>query len=139
MKVKALIDLLQKFSPDADVRVGISWPDRVTETYDRITVTTYESGPVLNAAMDFKGLRVFVGCEFRETVKERSGPAIDLGDYPSVEIAAKVRDFYVINKKLGESLNYPDFDYDHWIPPRTTSGEYNRHIAEILREKLMRD
>jgi hypothetical protein len=45
----------------------------------------------------------------------------------------------VIHRGLDESLNYPDFDYEHWIPPRTTVGEYNPVIAEILREKLLRD
>ena len=35
--------------------------------------------------------------------------------------------------------SYPDADYERWIPPRTTSGEYNDHIAAILREKLLKD
>ena len=139
MKVKELIGLLERFSPEADVRVGISWPDRVTETYDRITVGDSSGGPVLNAAMDFRGLRVLVGCTFQESVKPSRGGAVDLGQYDSVEVAAKVRDFYVINKRLQEPLNFPDFDYEHWIPPRMTSGEYNPQIAAILREKLMRD
>ncbi len=32
-----------------------------------------------------------------------------------------------------------DFDYDAWIPPRMVSGEYNEHIARILRDKLLRE
>jgi hypothetical protein len=52
---------------------------------------------------------------------------------------ARVRDFYIIHRELDETLNYPDFDYDDWLPPRTVSGEYNEHIARILREKLLQD
>ena len=44
---------------------------------------------------------------------------------------------YVINKGLDEALNFPGFDYDKWIPPRTAAGDYNEHIAEILKKKLM--
>ena len=62
-----------------------------------------------------------------------------LGNYESSEIAARVRDFYVVHHKIDEPLNFPDFDYDRWIPPKTTSGEYNEHIAAILREKLLRE
>jgi len=36
-------------------------------------------------------------------------------------------------------LNFPDFNYGKVDSSRTRSGEYNEHIAEILREKLLRD
>ena len=51
----------------------------------------------------------------------------------------RVRDFYVVSKGLDEPLNFPDFDYEDWIPPRTKSGKYNEHVAEILKEKLLRE
>ena len=90
MNVKQLVRLLEEFPPDAEVRVGISWPDRVTETYERVVVGDYGGGPILTAAMDFKGLRVYVGCTLEHTVAERRGTTIDLGQYESVEVAAKV-------------------------------------------------
>ena len=62
-----------------------------------------------------------------------------LGNYESSEVAAHVRDFYVFHHKIDEPLNFPDFDYERWIPPKTTEGEYNEHIAAILREKLLQD
>ena len=64
---------------------------------------------------------------------------IDLGEYESPEIGAQVRDFYIFHMGVDEPLSDPDFDYESWIPPRTTSGEYNEHIARILREKLLRE
>ena len=57
-----------------------------------------------------------------------------MGQYASPEEAAKVRDFYVFHKRLGVPLNFPDVDYEKWIPPRTISGEYNPQIAAILRQ-----
>lgn len=139
MNVKELIRTLENFPQDAEVRVGISWPDRVTESYERVTVGDYGGGPMLTAALDFKGLRVYVGCTLEQSVTEKRDITIDLGQYESMEIAAKVRDFYVVHKRLNERLNYPEFDYEGWIPPRTTSGDYNPHIAAILRVKLLRE
>jgi len=139
MKVKELIDVLQKFSPEDDVRVAISWPDRVTELYERVWVGDYGGGPQINAAIDYKGLSVYVGCVLQRSVKDKPRWTIDLGQYQYAEDAARVRDFYVVNKGLDEPLNFPDFDYDKWIPPRTKSGQYNKHIAEILKEKLLRE
>ena len=139
MKVKELIDMLAKFSPDDDVRVAISWPDRVTELHERLWVGDFGAGPQINAAMDFKGISIYVGCVLQRTVKDKPQQAIDLGQYENAQDAAKVHDFYVVHKKLDEPLNFPEFDYDKWIPPRTKSGEYNEHIAEILKEKLLRD
>jgi hypothetical protein len=75
----------------------------------------------------------------QQRVKDRPQTTINLGHYQSATDAAKVRDFYIKHKGLDEPLNYPDFDYDKWIPPRMSSGEYNSYIAEILKEKLLQD
>jgi hypothetical protein len=139
MKVKDLIGVLKKFSPDALVRVGVNWPDRVTEVHENVWVGTYGTGPQINAEMDLRGVRVHVGCVLQRHVKNMPERTISLGHYHSTAEAAKVRDFYIVHKRLDEPLNFPDFDYDKWIPPRTTSGEYNEHIAEILKEKLLKD
>jgi len=139
MKVKELIDLLKSFAPEADVHVGVSWPDRVTETHEKLWVGDYGGGPQINAAMDFKGVSVYVGCVLQQRVKNMPERTISLGHYDSAEEAARVRDFYVVHKGLDEPLNFPAFDYDKWIPPRMSSGEYNEHIAEILKKKLLSD
>jgi len=139
MNVKELIDVLQNFRPDAAVRVGVTWPDRVTETHEQLWVGDYGGGPQINAEMDFKGVSVYVGCTLQRSVKDRPERVIDLGRYRTAEEAARVRDFFVVNKGIDEPLNFPDFNYDKWLPPRTESGEYNEHIAEILREKLLKD
>ncbi len=139
MRVKELIGLLNRFAPDTQVRLGVAWPDRVTETHENIWVGDYGGGPQINAAMDFKGVTIHVGCVLQRLAKDMPARTIKLGHYDTAENAAKVRDFYVVHKGLGEPLNFPDFDYDKWIPPRTSSGEYNEHIAKILREKLMKD
>lgn len=139
MKVIELIDVLRKFAPDAQVRVGVSWPDRVTEAHQRVWVGDYGDGPQINAAMDLRGLQVYVGCVLQQSTKDMPQRTIKLGHYDSAEDAAKVRDFYIVHRGLDEPLNFPDFDYEKWIPPRMSSGEYNQHIAEILREKLLRE
>jgi hypothetical protein len=137
MKVQELIDRLKAFRPDAEVRLGVRWPDRVTETYEQIVVEDNAGSPMLRAAMDLRGVRVYVGSALVESLPQQSRPALDLGQYDTPELAAKVRDFYVIHKGLGEQLNFPHFDYRRWIPPRTTSGQYNPLIADILREQLL--
>jgi len=139
MKVKELIDVLNKFSPDDNVQIGVIWPDRVTETHQTLWVGDYGGGPQINAVMDFKGVSVLVNCVLQQRVKDKPERTLDLGRYASAEIAAKVRDFYIVHHGLDEPLNFPDFDYDKWIPPRMTSGQYNEHIAKILREKLLQD
>jgi len=139
MKVRELIELLNKFEPDADVHLGVSWPDRVNETYERLWVGDYGQGPQINAAMDLKGVSVYVGCMLQQRVKDKPPRTVKLGHYENAEMAARVRDFYILHKKLDEPLNFPDFDYENWIPPRMSSGEYNQHIAEILKEKLLSD
>ncbi len=137
MKVKELLDVLRKFEPEAEVRVGVSWPDRVTETHENVFVGDYGAGPLINAAMDYKGLSVYVGCALQQRVKDRPRQTVDLGQYESTELAAKVHDFYVVHKGLDDPLNFPDFDYEKWLPPRTREGQYNEHIAAILEKKLM--
>ena len=139
MRVKELIGTLQKFSPDDEVRLAISWPDRVTELYERFWIGDYGGGPQINATVDFLGVSVYVGCLLQQTVGDRPQRTIDLGQYDNPADAAKVRDFYVVHKRIDEPLNFPEFDYEKWIPPRTKSGEYNDHIAEILKEKLLRE
>ena len=139
MKVKELIDLLSRFSPESEVHVGVNWPDRVSETHEAVWVGDYGGGPQINAAMDLRGVRVHVGCVLQYRVGDAPIQTTKLGHYDSAEDAAKVRDFYIVNKGLDEPLNFPDFDYENWIPPRMSSGEYNEQIAAILKEKLMRD
>ncbi len=139
MKVREMIDVLKKFSPDDHVRVAISWPDHVTETHDQLWVGDWGEGPQINAVMDLRGVNILVGCVLQQKVADRPQKMIDLGSYATTEEAAKVRDFYIVNKKIDEPLNFPDFDYETWIPPRTTSGDYNERIAEILKEKLLKD
>ncbi len=140
MKVKKLIDVLKRFDPEADVRLSLSLPGRVIETHQQLWVADYGGGPQINAALDFRGFHVYVGCGLEQLVREIPERLdIDLGQYDSPESAARVRDFYVYHKGLDEPLTDPDFDYEDWIPPRTTSGEYNEHIARILKEKLLSD
>ena len=119
------------------MRLCVNWPDRVAEMYERLWVGDYGGGPQINAAMDFRGVKVYVGCVLEQRMPSVPPRRIDLGQYETAEIAARVRDFYVFHRGLDEPLNFPDFDYDKWIPPRTRSGEYNRLIAEILKEKLL--
>lgn len=139
MNVKQLIDTLRNYPHDAPVRVGIAWPDRVSETHESLWVGDYGGGPQINAAMDLRGLEVFVGCTLQRQAKDRPQETIDLGQYDSAEIAGKVRDFYIHHQGLDEPLNFPEFDYEKWIPPRTRAGEYNPHIAKILENKLLSD
>ena len=144
MKTKQLIELLERFDPESDVRLCINWPGQVWEAYERLWVAESGGGPQINAAMDLRGVVVYVGCVLRQQIPSKA-PAeqprneIDLGQYESPETAARVRDFYVVHRGLDEPLNYPEDDYERWIPPRTTSGEYNEHIAAILRDKLLKE
>ncbi len=140
MKAKQLIEVLKRFDPEAEVRLCMSLPGRVIETHERIWVADYGGGPQIGAALDFRVFHVYAGCGLEQMVREV--PArfeIDLGQYETPEIAAQVRDFYVYHTGVEEPLSHPDFDYENWIPPRATSGEYNPHIARILKEKLLED
>ena len=140
MKVKQLIDVLKRFDPEADVRLCVSMPGRVIETHERIWVADYGGGPQIGAALDFRGFHVYVGCGLEQFVREiPERLEIDLGQYESPEVAARVRDFYVYHMGIDEPLAHRDFDYEDWIPPRTTSGEYNEQIARILKAKLLND
>lgn len=140
MKVSKLIELLKRFDPEADVRLCLSLPGRVIETHENVWVADYGGGPQINAALDFRGFHVYVGCGMEQMVREvPRRREFDLGQYDSPETAAKVRDFYVFHMGIEEPLTYPDFDYEDWIPPRTTSGEYNEQIATILKAKLLND
>ena len=139
MNVKQLIETLKAFPDDAPVRVGIAWPDRVSELHESLWVGDYGGGPQINAMLDYRPFTIYVGCGLEQFVSRVPEIGVDLGSYESDEIAAKVRDFYVIHRQLDEPLHYPGFDYDDWLPPRTVSGEYNEHIARILREKLLSD
>lgn len=139
MQVRQLIQLLERFPPEALVRLCISLPNRVLETHESLWVGDYGGGPQINAALDFRGFFVYVGCGLEQVVGPVPEPRLDLGQYDRPEDAAKVHDFYVVHRGLHEPLHYPDFDYENWLPPRTRSGEYNPLIAEILREKLLKE
>ncbi len=139
MTAKELIDLLKRFDPQSVVRLCINLPGRVIQTHETVWVADYGAGPQINAALDFRGFSVYVGCGLEQLVRPIPERIIELGEYDHPEEAARVHDFYAINAGLDEPLNYPDFDYEHWIPPRTKSGQYNPIIARILREKLMRE
>ena len=140
MKAQKLIELLKRFDPEADVRLCLSLPGRVIETHEKIWVADYGGGPQINAALDFRGFHVYVGCGLEQMVREiPERRHFDLGQYDTAETAAKVRDFYVFHMGIDEPLTYPDFDFEDWIPPRTTSGEYNEQIARILKAKLLND
>jgi hypothetical protein len=139
MTTKELIDLLKRFDPQSIVRLCINLPNRVIQTHETVWVGDYGSGPQINAAIDFRGFSVYVGCGLEQFVRPISERTLDLGEYASAEEAARVHDFYVVHAGLDRPLNYPGFDYENWIPPRTKSGQYNPIIARILREKLMRE
>ena len=153
MRVKELVELLKRFDPEADVHLAVTLPGRVAVTHDNVWVADYGGGPLLNMALDFKPFQVYVGCGLEQLMtrvppdpfdptRGRAGRALavpDLGEYESDEVAAKVLDFFNYHRRPGEPLTYPDFDYASWIAPRTTSGEYNSHIAAILSEKLLKD
>ena len=140
MKVKQLIQILERFDPDGNVQVGTNLPNGVCETHEQLWVGDHGTGPQINIGRDFGVFQIYVGCGLKQMVavppQRRS---IDLGRYDSRADAARVRDFFVINEHLHEPLTFPDFDYERWIPPRTTSGEYNPLIAKILREKLLKE
>ena len=137
MRVKNLIDLLKRFDSEAEIRVAVGWSGRVVETYQQLWIGDYCGGPQLIVTPEFRGSCVYAGCGLDQLVTEI--PAVDLGRYATREETAKVRDYFVLNQGLKERLQFPDFDYEHWIPPRTVTGEYNEHIAKILREKLLKD
>ena len=138
MKVKQLIDALKEFDPESDVRVCVNLPGQVSELYDQMYLGVYEGRPILNTALDLRGSAVYVGFVLQDRVNRVHKQRVDLGRYTTEEDAARVHDFYVVHKEIsGEPLNFPDFDYDKWIPPRTVSGEYNEQIAEILKRKLL--
>lgn len=138
MKVKQLVDVLKRFDPEAEVRLCMSLPGRVIETHEKIWVADYGGGPQIGAALDFRGFHVYVGCGLEQFVREIPDRfEIDLGQYDSPETAAKVRDFYIYHMGIDEPLADPDFDYEDWIPPRTTSGEYNEQVARILKARLL--
>lgn len=137
MRVRNLIDLLKRFDSEAEVHVAVGWNGRMVETYDQVWIGDYGGGPGLIVTPEPQGSCIYVGCGLDHLV--RGLPTLDLGRYATQEDTAKVRDYYVLNQGLKERLSFPEFDYEHWIPPRTVTGEYNQHIARILREKLLRE
>lgn len=150
MQVKQLMELLERFDPESEVHLSVSLPGRVIATHENVWVGDYGGGPQINAALDFRQFCVYVGCgieqfvtnvpdRFVRAVPQALGAPPDLGDYEDEETAAKVRDFYIYHEGLAEPLGDPEFDYENWIPPRTNSGDYNEHVARILRERLMKD
>jgi hypothetical protein len=140
MTVQELIDALKGLPAGAPVKLGVAWPEGITEMYENLWVAESTGSAQIMASMDWRGVHVHVGCAMARPVrKPPPQPQLHLGHYDSPETAARVRDFYVVHKGLDEPLNFPDFDYQDWIPPRTTEGEYNEHIAKILEEKLLDD
>ena len=139
MIVRELIRLLERFDPQAQVRLCVSTPGRVVETHEQLWVGDYGGGPQISTAGDIRQFSVYAGCGLEQFVGNVPQAGIDLGRYDTAEATAKVHDFYVIHRRLHEPLVYPDFDYEHWIPPRTTTGDYNPTIAKILSERLLRD
>jgi hypothetical protein len=137
MRVKSLIDLLQRFDAEAEVRLSVHHGGRVIEIYHQVLLGDYGGGPQLIALPEFRGSCVYAGCGLEQLLMEVQ--PLDLGRYATPEEAAKVRDYFVVSQGLKERLHFPEFDYEHWIPPRTVSGEYNEQIARILREKLLKD
>ena len=140
MNVQKLIEILKKFDPDAPVRLGFNHPGGVLETHEQLWVGDTGDGPQINAAIDLRGVQIYVGCSVPPR-PSRSGHTkeIHLGRYESAEMAARVRDFYLYHQKIDEPLNFPEFDYEKWIPPRTIDGQYHPRIAEILKEKLLKE
>ena len=137
MRVGNLIDLLKRFDSEAQVRLAVGWSGRVIETFDQVSVADSGNGPALIVRPESRSSCVYAGCGMEQLV--HGIPELDLGRYATQEETAKVRDYYVLSQGLKERLSFPDFDYEHWIPPRTVSGEYNPHIAKILREKLLKE
>jgi len=63
----------------------------VAETYDRIWVGGAGGAPQINAAVDFRGVEVYVGCVLEQRIPA-APRRVDLGQYDSAETAARVRD-----------------------------------------------
>lgn len=141
MRVKEMIDVLKRFDPDAPVRLSVSMPGRVIQSHEQLWVCTDGRGPIIQAALGFAPFQILVGCGIEQVLRPvlPSDLEIDLGEYDNPEEADRVRDFYVYHRRLDLSLGDPSFDYENWIPPRTRSGQYNQHIADILRERLSGD
>jgi hypothetical protein len=141
MNVEKLIDLLKRFDPESEVRLCVSLPGRVLQMHQHLWIGDYGDGPQINAALDFAPFTIYVGCGIEQFVRPLPEKPhilyVDLGEYDSDATLERVRDFYIYHKGLDLPLHEPDFDFEHWIPPRTVNGEYNQHISEILREKLL--
>lgn len=153
MQVRTLIELLRQFDPESDVRLSVAMPERVIATREHVWVTDYGGGPELKAVLDPRQFHVYVGCGMAQLLSDtptvpvdpsnhnagQTAADVDLGEYETKELAAKVRDFFNYHRRPGRRLTYPEFDYASWIAPRTTSGGYNEHIAAILSERLLKD
>jgi hypothetical protein len=139
MTARELIQLLERFPPEATVRVCLQQADRVVQTHERLLLADYGGGPEIIVGFDLGHSTVYVGCGLEQFLGPLPDAKPELGEYRSEEEAARVFDFYVVHRRLHFPLHYPEFDYDNWLPPRTTSGQYHPRIAEILREKLLRD
>jgi hypothetical protein len=154
MRVRELIEMLQRFEPEANVRLGVALPGDFIEIFERMWVADYGGGPQINAPLNFTGFRIYAGCGLQQMVHDLESvpqtrspapspspraPEVDLGRYATEEEAAKVRDFYIVHRRLRERLTFPDFDYENWIPPRTVEGSYNEHVARILEKKLLEE
>ena len=141
MLVRELIQLLQRFEPSSQVRLTISPAGRVVQTYDQFLVARGKDGVELIAATDFAPFSILVGCGLGQIVRPIHPVflEVDLGLYDDPMDIERVQDFYIHHQGLQIPLFQPDFDYENWLPPRTKSGEYNPHVAAILRRKLSED
>ena len=135
MKVRELIDLLERFEPTAEVRLCVNWPDRVAETYERIWVGDYGGGPRINAAVDFRGVEVYVGCVLEQRMPtpapRRPGPVRQR------RTAARVARFLRFPPRAGRAAELPRLRLRQVDPAANPLRRDNGLIAEILKEKLL--
>lgn len=141
MRVREMIEMLQRFDPESPVSLCVAMPEYVVQCFDGLWVGDSGDGPRIQAAGRYVVFSIYVGCAAEQLARPLYGRrlAIDLGDYEDPADADRVEDFYVHHAGLSLPLHHPDFDYEDWIPPRMKSGEYNRYVAEILRRRLSRD
>ena len=107
MTAQELIRLLERFDPQAEVRLCASMPGQAIETYQQIWVGDYGGGPQIHTARDFRQFYIYVGCGLEQFVTDVPTPNIDLGVYNDPQAAAMVHDFYVVHRRLHEPLAYP--------------------------------
>lgn len=58
-----------------------------------------------------------------------------LGYYNNETDAAQIYDYYVFHRRLKKPINFPDIDYESFIPHKCRNGNRNKYIQEILDNK----